>query len=187
LDIIEDDDDIRGLACGHAFHASCVDPWLTSRRACCPLCKADYYVPKPRPQPAEGPSASDRQGRRTVSSRLDSLARPPRAARPRNYANPFRVQMVFPGRLFQPMSSDSRVPPVSVAGRPGDPSDEAQDLDRPSPRGNWTRFLPTRLRGRSSQGPTTTEAHEPEAQIDSAPSNPPAGQQRTPGQLEAGT
>ena len=48
LDTIEDDDDVRGLDCGHAFHASCVDPWLTSRRACCPLCKADYYVPKPR-------------------------------------------------------------------------------------------------------------------------------------------
>ncbi|EXJ88727.1 hypothetical protein A1O1_05659 [Capronia coronata CBS 617.96] len=50
IDTIEDDDDIRGLQCGHAFHASCVDPWLTSRRACCPLCKADYYVPKPRPE-----------------------------------------------------------------------------------------------------------------------------------------
>lgn len=50
IDVLEDDDDIRGLACGHAFHASCVDPWLTSRRACCPLCKADYYTPKPRPE-----------------------------------------------------------------------------------------------------------------------------------------
>ena len=48
LDTIEDDDDVRGLTCGHAFHAACVDPWLTSRRACCPLCKADYYIPKPR-------------------------------------------------------------------------------------------------------------------------------------------
>ncbi|KAI9777029.1 MAG: hypothetical protein M1816_004982 [Peltula sp. TS41687] len=48
LDNIEDEDDIRGLACGHAFHAGCLDPWLTTRRACCPLCKADYYVPKPR-------------------------------------------------------------------------------------------------------------------------------------------
>ncbi|OAP63959.1 hypothetical protein AYL99_03186 [Fonsecaea erecta] len=53
IDNIDDDDDIRGLHCGHAFHASCVDPWLTSRRACCPLCKADYYVPKPRPEGAE--------------------------------------------------------------------------------------------------------------------------------------
>jgi hypothetical protein len=50
IDTLEDDDDVRGLACGHAFHAGCVDPWLTSRRACCPLCKADYYVPKPRPE-----------------------------------------------------------------------------------------------------------------------------------------
>ncbi|KAH9879426.1 hypothetical protein J1614_002866 [Plenodomus biglobosus] len=50
IDTLEDDDDVRGLTCGHAFHASCVDPWLTSRRACCPLCKADYYVPKPRPE-----------------------------------------------------------------------------------------------------------------------------------------
>ena len=57
IDTLEDDDDVRGLTCGHAFHASCVDPWLTSRRACCPLCKADYYVPKPR---SEGePSMED--------------------------------------------------------------------------------------------------------------------------------
>jgi hypothetical protein len=27
---------------------------LTTRRACCPLCKADYYTPKSRPQAAEG-------------------------------------------------------------------------------------------------------------------------------------
>ncbi|RMZ88418.1 hypothetical protein DV736_g4340, partial [Chaetothyriales sp. CBS 134916] len=54
IDTIDDDDDVRGLHCGHAFHASCVDPWLTSRRACCPLCKADYYVPKPRPEGQEG-------------------------------------------------------------------------------------------------------------------------------------
>jgi len=50
IDSLEDDEDVRGLTCGHAFHAACVDPWLTSRRACCPLCKADYYVPKPRPE-----------------------------------------------------------------------------------------------------------------------------------------
>ena len=45
IDILEGDDDIRGLSCGHAFHVTCVDPWLTRRRACCPLCKEDYYAP----------------------------------------------------------------------------------------------------------------------------------------------
>jgi hypothetical protein len=58
IDTLEDDDDVRGLTCGHAFHAVCVDPWLTSRRACCPLCKADYYTPKPRPVPADGDAAN---------------------------------------------------------------------------------------------------------------------------------
>jgi hypothetical protein len=62
IDTIEEDDDIRGLTCGHAFHASCLDPWLTSRRACCPLCKADYFVPKPRP---EGEAAEAERSRRT--------------------------------------------------------------------------------------------------------------------------
>ncbi|KAL2350249.1 hypothetical protein BJ546DRAFT_465603 [Cryomyces antarcticus] len=60
LDTLEDDDDVRGLTCGHAFHAACVDPWLTGRRACCPLCKADYYVPKPRPEGEAADAASRR-------------------------------------------------------------------------------------------------------------------------------
>lgn len=48
IDTLEEEDEVRGLSCGHAFHASCLDPWLTNRRACCPLCKADYYIPKAR-------------------------------------------------------------------------------------------------------------------------------------------
>ncbi|PNY24536.1 E3 ubiquitin-protein ligase RNF13 [Tolypocladium capitatum] len=59
IDALEDDDDVRGLTCGHAFHAVCVDPWLTSRRACCPLCKADYYTPKPRPNPEGDANAAN--------------------------------------------------------------------------------------------------------------------------------
>jgi len=65
LDNLDEDDEVRGLTCGHAFHAGCLDPWLTSRRACCPLCKANYYVPKPRP---EGESADDRTSRGDVRS-----------------------------------------------------------------------------------------------------------------------
>lgn len=70
LDSLEDLDDVRGLTCGHAFHASCLDPWLTSRRACCPLCKADYYVPKPRPEgeAQEQPASTRNTGRRSPAT-----------------------------------------------------------------------------------------------------------------------
>jgi uncharacterized membrane protein YeaQ/YmgE (transglycosylase-associated protein family) len=29
----------RVLPCGHAFHASCVDPWILNRSATCPMCR----------------------------------------------------------------------------------------------------------------------------------------------------
>ena len=47
IELLEDDDEVRGLTCGHCYHQTCIDPWLTQRRASCPLCKADYYIPKP--------------------------------------------------------------------------------------------------------------------------------------------
>lgn len=102
LDTLEDDDDVRGLTCGHAFHASCLDPWLTSRRACCPLCKADYYVPKPRP---EGDAAADAERhpnrRQAVSSanRVDMPHAPPYGFMGSRGA-PFRPRMILPGRFM---------------------------------------------------------------------------------------
>lgn len=69
IDTIDDDDFVRGLACGHAFHSSCLDPWLTSRRACCPLCKADYYTPKPRTE-TESQAATDARAAYPVLAQL---------------------------------------------------------------------------------------------------------------------
>lgn len=77
IDTLEDDDDIRGLTCGHAFHAGCLDPWLTSRRACCPLCKADYFTPKPRPE-GEAAETTERSGRRR--DRGANMPQPPQSA-----------------------------------------------------------------------------------------------------------
>ncbi|KAB8304665.1 hypothetical protein EYC80_004033 [Monilinia laxa] len=73
IDTLEEDDDVRGLTCGHAFHAGCLDPWLTSRRACCPLCKADYFTPKPRP---EGEPEPERHSRRAHVSRANMPQQP---------------------------------------------------------------------------------------------------------------
>lgn len=99
IDPLEDDDDVRGLTCGHAFHAVCLDPWLTNRRACCPLCKADYYTPKPRPAPAEGDQANPTSPHGTDPSRNNGRMNLPRA--------PQRTFGVWPMRQT-PRTSTSR-------------------------------------------------------------------------------
>ena len=101
IDTLEDDDDVRGLTCGHAFHASCLDPWLTARRACCPLCKADYYVPKPRPEGEAAADAERQSGRRHQGHRMD-MPHPPQYAfmghgqRRPTFMSPFRFATLGP-------------------------------------------------------------------------------------------
>ena len=143
LDTIEDDDDVRGLTCGHAFHASCLDPWLTSRRACCPLCKADYYVPKPR---AEGEAAADADrhaGRRSAGARGD-LPNPPQYAF-MGHSNG-RPRMMLPGRFLNIGIEDN------ARDRYGFPSQR-----RPSrrPAANQRAFAS------NTNNATTAEAEEP--------------------------
>ena len=103
LDTLEDDDDVRGLTCGHAFHPGCLDPWLTSRRACCPLCKADYYVPKPRSE-AEAAAEAERLASRMPPgmsrTRLNMPAPPQFAFMGSRSGNGMRTRMVLPGRFI---------------------------------------------------------------------------------------
>lgn len=98
LDTLEDEDDVRGLTCGHAFHAACVDPWLTSRRACCPLCKADYYVPKAR---SETDDPTIITGRRSAHMRNLNM---PQAPTPAWFSSrggtPFRARPLLLGPRF---------------------------------------------------------------------------------------
>ncbi|KAG5439340.1 hypothetical protein PCK2_000838, partial [Pneumocystis canis] len=49
LEIFEGEDEVRVLTCGHIYHSSCIVPWFTTRRAMCPLCKYDFYIPKTHP------------------------------------------------------------------------------------------------------------------------------------------
>lgn len=124
LDTLEDDDDVRGLSCGHAFHASCLDPWLTSRRACCPLCKADYYVPKPRPEGESSADAERHANRRQtgiIGARTDMPQTPQYAFMGGRGGSAFRSRMVLPGRF---MALDR---PTQRQGMPG-----AQRTARPA-------------------------------------------------------
>lgn len=189
LDTIEDDDDIRGLHCGHAFHASCVDPWLTSRRACCPLCKADYYVPKPRNEGVAGDGVNRPDG---------GSPRNPDAA----YTAPFtiigrgrtgrRPAMVIPGRFMSIVYHDRDrhgFPLMVRADRAGQSERQRQraptSTNNPSNQGtngsaqasSWRSRIPAlRMPGRART------AHTQRPNIDSAA--PDA--QPTPSQLEAG-
>ncbi|KAG5304920.1 RING-8 finger domain-containing protein [Histoplasma capsulatum G186AR] len=192
LDTIEDDDDVRGLSCGHAFHASCLDPWLTSRRACCPLCKADYYVPKPRPEGAEG-SENNSSGRgRRNTSRNNDPAQPERTYVP-GRGNPFVSRLVLPGRFITIVPPDERYPgfprPVyespnsSRRGRRGQ-SNPSGDVTNPNGSTSWRSRLPSihlptatfsRLRlpdrrNRNATGQASTTANEPSPrQLESGP------------------
>ena len=185
IDTIEDDDDIRGLHCGHAFHASCVDPWLTSRRACCPLCKADYYVPKPRPEGANAEGLS-RSGTNT-----DLPAPPPTAFSIIGGARPARRPAMFiPGRFMSIVYHDRDrhgFPVVVRAERAGQNNRgrerefsaattvNGENADNQSQRPTWrSRLAGLRIPGRGTPATTThQESSAPEVQP-------------TPSQLEAG-
>ncbi|KAL5333571.1 hypothetical protein BJX70DRAFT_392101 [Aspergillus crustosus] len=57
MEDFDGDDSIRALTCGHIFHATCLDPWFTTRQARCPLCKTRYY-PEYRPGAPRRPPAA---------------------------------------------------------------------------------------------------------------------------------
>lgn len=170
LDTIEDDDDVRGLTCGHAFHASCLDPWLTSRRACCPLCKADYYVPKPRPDGQEADSENARIGGRRVADRNgNSLRAPQPAFMTGRINNPFRTRSHFITRaqLTVPASGDTNRASVRYHTQPSSNSGPDQQSDQRQSSAWLPRLQFWRRTNQGTRLPSITT--------------------RTPGQIEAGT
>ncbi|KAI8393366.1 uncharacterized protein BYT42DRAFT_3829 [Radiomyces spectabilis] len=38
---------VRELPCKHEYHCTCIDPWLKTKSAECPLCKFDCFSPPP--------------------------------------------------------------------------------------------------------------------------------------------
>jgi hypothetical protein len=207
IDTLEDDDDVRGLTCGHAFHAVCLDPWLTSRRACCPLCKADYYVPKPRPQVPDG-TDGNAIGAAIADPRNNRMNMPARPGH--TFMNVLSVGGRNRGRLPFP----SRF----VAQGPNDPPRQQQQQQQPPPNdamdGSWPFGFFHRGRQQSSVRPGDAAAAQ-DAQSEStrsrmpriglsmprfgrrnndatpatgdAPASNGANAEATPSQLEAGT
>ncbi len=199
LDTIENDDDVRGLTCGHAFHAGCLDPWLTSRRACCPLCKADYFIPKPRPE-GEAAAETERSGRRPAGmsgTRLNMSATPHSAWMRSGAGNPFRPRMVLPGRnMTVEYNEHDRYgfPTVRRHGRPWrsnnatqNPPETSYTAETDTPETTAAgRGWSSRFRGAIPAMPnfrlpaTLRRNHGAAANTDTATLNP------TPAQLEAG-
>ncbi|KAF2806694.1 uncharacterized protein BDZ99DRAFT_83793 [Mytilinidion resinicola] len=190
LDTLEDDDDVRGLTCGHAFHASCVDPWLTSRRACCPLCKHDYYVPKPKPE-GEAPEATTAARRAAGMGGLRLPTSP--AATWMGHRGQFsrsRVVFIASNRDHQPAPTGALMNMHN--NRPGRPNRGADDATPARPQvtqnPSWrTRLHAMRIANRPSlpnpfsrnrNNATTESTNEAVPQTETQP---------TPAQLEAGT
>lgn len=199
IDTLEDDDDVRGLTCGHAFHAVCIDPWLTTRRACCPLCKADYYTPKPRPQPADGGNGAT--GTITVTLPGDSRGhdRMNTPNRPRHAFFSFirsdrRTTTYYPsGRrrmanILRPSTPDEWDGYAGFFGRPRPPrrnNTNTEPARSAPPAGGQGNGIGARLAGFrnmfSRQGHGGSQTNQPVA----SGANPDAT--TTPSQLEAGT
>ena len=192
LDTLEDDDDVRGLTCGHAFHASCVDPWLTSRRACCPLCKADYYVPKPRPE-GEGPDPSNTSRRSAGMSGLRLPTSPPAtwgAARGNPFSRSSRGVIIISSQRF--ISPDQ---PYGLQSRLSRPRREPTGIDdttvRPAGPGHnrsWrSRLHATRIASRPAIPSISNIFSRGRADTTTENSSARPATQPTPAQLEAGT
>ena len=185
LDTLEDDDDVRGLTCGHAFHASCLDPWLTSRRACCPLCKADYYVPKPRPE-GEAAAEADRLAGRRAAGNPD-MPHPPQFAFMGRRGD--RTRLLLPGRSMTIGNSENpnrrygfpTVQRISQPSRRRTGVEQMRSEEARAAQPFWRRIrlptLPNRLRNNNASS-NATAGQSPE--IGTTVGNP------TPAHLEAG-
>lgn len=170
IENIDDDDEVRALTCGHAFHAGCLDPWLTSRRACCPLCKADYYIPKPRSDGENSNSDADRHAEENQGNAEAPIFLGMRAGMPSR-------RFLINGNSFS-VTNDRHGFPSFTRERPErqEPgSGTSRSRTSPARFTTWMRNIPQNIA--SARMPRRQSRREPTS--NTAPSDP------TPAQLEA--
>lgn len=205
IDVLEDDDDIRGLTCGHAFHAGCVDPWLTSRRACCPLCKADYYTPKPRPNQdgdgQQGQSANfdaRNNSRLNLPTRLRGVFhRETREQRAQNQQAAANAN-TYGGRRHRNRRNQDSAAPADIGANNAQADGQTQTGDETSaiePNQNQSpeitetpnQGMMSNIKSAFRLGRRRNEPTQPQSGVDRSPSTTTHEEPVTPSQLESGT
>ncbi|KAE8620666.1 hypothetical protein XENTR_v10010412 [Xenopus tropicalis] len=74
LEEYEEGDKLRVLPCSHAYHCSCVDPWLTKTKKSCPVCKNRVFrSDSDSDSDTGGPVANDDQGEESDNERTPLL------------------------------------------------------------------------------------------------------------------
>ena len=140
----ESGDELRALDCGHAFHKDCIDPWLITKRACCPVCK---HVIAPPPPPTNATRRDSRRRRRSRWSVLSNASLPTDAsgaasADESDLEAPLLPAASSPARSLRRGLSAWFGTRGSAAGRPDAPRDsDAEDdaVDEFDPRGGCRR------------------------------------------------
>ncbi|KAM8972705.1 E3 ubiquitin-protein ligase RNF167 [Pelodytes ibericus] len=76
LEEYEEGDKLRVLPCSHAYHCSCVDPWLTKTKKSCPVCKHRIFRSEDDSDSESTGEAGDADHREESDSERTPLLRP---------------------------------------------------------------------------------------------------------------